>query len=71
MEEPISMMREVKGGDYPFCKFTLVETPVNFIPHQRKGVTGSQFVQPEILFYPERMCLGYYAHVGFWPGDEG
>ena len=36
----------------------------------RDRFTGSQFVQPEILFYPERMYLGYYAHVGFWPGDE-
>ena len=70
LEEPVSMMREIKGGDYPFRKFTLVETPVNFVPRQRKGFTGSQFVQPEILFYPERMYLGYYAHVGFWPGDE-
>ena len=43
---------------------------MNFVPRQRKGFTGSQFVQPEILFYPERMYLGYYAHVGFWPGDE-
>ena len=47
LEEPVSMMREIKGGDYPFRKFTLVETPVNFVPRQRKGFTGSQFVQPD------------------------
>ena len=59
-----------KGGDYPFDKLTVVEAPVNFVPRLYKGFAGSQFVQPELLFYPERMYLGYYAHVGFWPGDD-
>lgn len=43
---------------------------MNFVPRLYKGFAGSQFVQPELLFYPERMYLGYYAHVGFWPGDD-
>ncbi len=70
LEDPVSQIREIKGGDYPYRKFTLVETPANFVPHSRKGLTGSEFVQPEIQFYPENMYLGYYMHVGFWPGSE-
>ena len=67
---PISTILAIKGGDYPFDKLTVVEAPVNFVPRLYKGFAGSQFVQPELLFYPERMYLGYYAHVGFWPGDD-
>ncbi|MFR5660546.1 MAG: hypothetical protein ACLUDU_22175, partial [Butyricimonas faecihominis] len=70
VEEPVSTILAIKGGDYPFDKFTVVEAPVNFVPRLYKGFVGSQFVQPELLFYPERMYLGYYAHVGFWPGDD-
>ena len=70
VEEPISTILAIKGGDYPFDKLTVVEAPVNFVPRLYKGFAGSQFVQPELLFYPERMYLGYYAHVGFWPGDD-
>ncbi|MCQ4872644.1 golvesin C-terminal-like domain-containing protein [Butyricimonas paravirosa] len=70
VQEPVGHIRAMRDSDYPYRKFTVVETPVNFIPYQRKGVEGSGFVQPEILFYPERMYLGYYSHVEYWPGEE-
>lgn len=63
LQEPMDHIRAMMDGDYLYQKFIVVETPVNFIPYQRKGVEGSGFVQPEILFYPERMYLGYYSHV--------
>ena len=31
MEEPISTILAIKGGDYPFDKLTVVEAPVNFV----------------------------------------
>ena len=70
LREPVSVVREMNDGEYPFHKFVLVESPVNFIPYQRKGVVGSEFVQPEMLFYPERMYWGYYFHVDDWRYEE-
>jgi len=67
LQDLADQVRAMTEGDYLYRKFTLVEAPANFIPYQRKGVEGSGFVQPEILFYPERMYLGYYSHVVHLP----
>jgi len=44
---------------YPYNRFALVETPLSFTSYNRFQRGGSEFVQPEMLFFPER-------GVGFW-----
>lgn len=47
-------MEIAKKRDYPFRKFTLAETPVQFATHIRNWKGYTEYVQPEILFIPER-----------------
>ncbi|WP_148375280.1 MULTISPECIES: golvesin C-terminal-like domain-containing protein [Butyricimonas] len=42
------------GRSYPYKRFILAETPVSFTSYFRNAKGGSEFVQPELLFYPER-----------------
>lgn len=42
------------GRSYPFSRFALVESPVSFTSYYRYGLGGSEFVQPELVFLPER-----------------
>lgn len=52
---------------YPFHKFSLVETPVSFTSNHRPWTNNSGFVQPEILFFPERWITNIYAvHPKIW-----
>ena len=37
----------------PLERLALVETPFSFYAYSRLGQLGSEYVQPEILFYPE------------------
>ena len=39
---------------YPFNKFVLAETPVSFTTNYRPWTNNTTFVQPEIMFIPER-----------------
>lgn len=43
-----------KKRDYPFNKFVLAETPVQFATHIRNWKGYTEYVMPEILFIPER-----------------
>ncbi len=43
-----------KGRNYPFSKFVLAETPVQFATHIRNWKSYTEYVMPEILFIPER-----------------
>ena len=43
-----------KGRDYPFRKFVLAETPVQFTSYVRNWKGYTEYVQPEIVFLPER-----------------
>lgn len=43
-----------KGRDYPFRKFVLAETPVQFAGYLRSWKGHTEYVQPEIVFIPER-----------------
>lgn len=43
-----------KGRDYPFSKFVLAETPVQFASYIRNWKGYTEYVMPEILFIPER-----------------
>ena len=57
----VDLIRQVKhvaevttGKNYPYKRFILTETPVNFTSYFRNAQGGSEFVQPELVFYPER-----------------
>ena len=58
VQDQLSQIWEYKGGDYLYRRFAVVETPVNFIPYQRKGRMGSEFILPEMIFAPERFPVG-------------
>lgn len=47
-------VEQTLGSPYPFNRFTVIETPVNFASYFRNQRGGSEFVQPELLFFPER-----------------
>lgn len=43
-----------RGRDYPFDKFILAETPVQFESYIRNWKGYTEYIQPEIVFIPER-----------------
>lgn len=43
-----------KGRDYPFSKFILAETPVQFASYIRNWKGYTEYIMPEIVFIPER-----------------
>lgn len=49
-----SMNLSLQDDKWSLERFMLVETPLSFFAYGRPGQVGSEFVQPEILFYPER-----------------
>lgn len=70
IQDQLGQIWEYKGGDYLYRRFAVVETPVNFIPYQRKGRMGSEFILPEMIFAPERLYSAYYYHVRKWSWDD-
>ncbi|MDR0766242.1 MAG: hypothetical protein LBF09_04825, partial [Odoribacteraceae bacterium] len=49
------VMARLNDAPYPFQRLRIVETPVSFVSHYRVQRGASEFVQPEILFLPERL----------------
>ncbi|MDR0981904.1 MAG: hypothetical protein LBM07_01495 [Culturomica sp.] len=43
-----------KNRDYLFSKFVMVETPIHFTTYVRNWKGYTEFVQPELVFMPER-----------------
>lgn len=57
----LPLIRELKndieikiGRDYPFDKFVMAETPVQFESYVRNWKGYTEYIQPEIVFVPER-----------------
>lgn len=42
------------GNKYPYKRFQFVETPLDFTSYFRNEMKCSGFVQPEVLYFPER-----------------
>jgi len=42
---------------YPFSRFNIVETPVQFASYNHVWSSGFEIVQPEIIFFPEKGIL--------------
>lgn len=47
---------EFRDREYPFSRLSLVETPVSFTSYFREGRVSSEFIQPELVFLPERLA---------------
>ena len=45
---------EVMGKSYPYRRFVLTEVPITFASYYRNDRLKSEFIQPEIVFFPER-----------------
>ncbi len=54
LEEIKQRIEERMGRSYPFRRFMVVETPASFTSYYRYGAGSSGFVQPELMFLPER-----------------
>ena len=50
---------DLKGRRYPYNRFVVIEAPASFASYYRDERGGSEQVQPEMVFLPER-------GVGFW-----
>lgn len=52
-------LQDIERNDqkYVFDKLALIEVPVNYCAYSRSWKTGSEYVQPEIIFRPEREAL--------------
>lgn len=50
-----NMYKQIR--EYKFDKLAMVETPVHFCAYSREWKKGSEYVQPEIIFRPEREAL--------------
>lgn len=55
------------GKKYPYKRFQFVETPLDFISYFRNEMNCSGFVQPEVLYFPER---GFGTNVFFWETED-
>lgn len=42
------------GNDYPYSRFVMAETPITFATYYRNERGGSEYIQPELAFIPER-----------------
>jgi hypothetical protein len=58
----IGSMEGSFGTDYPFRYLLGVETPASFTSYYRHQRGGSEFVQPGLLFLPERLHSLSFAH---------
>lgn len=55
--------QENKFPFYPFHRFVLLETPVSLGTEDRNWKIGSEFVQPEIVMFPERWVTNQVMYV--------
>lgn len=50
---------EYKGRVYPYQKLLVVEAPLHFCAYLRTWRKGTEFVQPELVFRPEREAITF------------
>ena len=62
--DPTSLMEFWEKGmqgeyDFPYSKLSVVEAPLHFCAYARQWKSRSEFVQPEILFRPEKEAVTF------------
>ena len=53
------------GLDYPFQRLSLVETPIQFFGYSRPWTLSREYVQPEMIFLPEKGMFLSWADTRF------
>ena len=54
------MLKHQIGNSLPTNRLSIVEMPLNFRAYLRQGQLGSNFVQPEFVFFPEKLFTESY-----------
>lgn len=57
-------LEEKMRRSYPYERLALVEAPISFVSYFRMHRGGSEYVQPEMVFFPER-GVGYCENVAW------
>ena len=56
------VMEERQLCSFPYARFVMIESPLSFSSYYRGQRGGTEYVQPEMLFVPER-GVGYWKNV--------
>lgn len=67
VEDEMEWVESRMGKTYPFSRLSLVETPISFTSYFRDERVSSEFIQPELVFLPER----FVNRVAIPEADEG
>ena len=66
LPEMKALCEEKVGRKYPYNYFRMIESPVMFTSYYRVHKKGSEFVQPEIVFFKERGKSNYVEKNAFY-----
>ena len=59
----LGVLERQTGNSLPVNRLSIVEMPLNFRPYLRQGQLGSNFVQPELVFFPEKLFTESYRSI--------
>ena len=60
ISDQLGMLKHQIGNSLPTNRLSIVEIPLNFRAYLRQGQLGSNFVQPEFVFFPEKLFTESY-----------
>ena len=60
ISDQLGMLKHQIGNSLPTNRLSIVEMPLNFRAYLRQGQLGSNFVQPEFVFFPEKLFTESY-----------
>lgn len=63
MSYHLGVLERQTGNSLPVNRLSIVEMPLNFRPYLRQGQLGSNFVQPELVFFPEKLFTESYRSI--------
>ena len=63
MSYHLGVLERQTGNSLPVNRLSIVEMPLNFRPYLRQGQLGSNFVQPELVFFPEKLFTESYKSI--------
>ncbi|HJF71411.1 MAG TPA: hypothetical protein K8V05_11725 [Butyricimonas virosa] len=63
MSYHLGVLERQTGNSLPVNRLSIVEMPLNFRPYLRQGQLGSNFVQPEFVFFPEKLFTESYRSI--------
>ena len=63
MSYHLGVLERQTGNSLPVNRLSIVEMPLNFRPYLIQGQLGSNFVQPELVFFPEKLFTESYRSI--------